>query len=197
MGTFKQLCEGDPDVDNTKTEDAMKLLSFPELRQIFTFDCGACAGCCVLAYYGVDVREEWFMKFAGTTKKNGTYVAGMVKAIEYFGLTTTHGENMTIPQIRAGIDHGYPAILSIQAYHELMVPYADDWDDGHFVVAIGYNKNHIYFEDPASYTRTWLSNKELEERWHDTDEKNKKIHNWACIVKGKPRYRRNESAHMD
>jgi len=40
----------------------MKILDFPELRQTFNYDCGAKALQSVLAYYGIDIREEEIIK---------------------------------------------------------------------------------------------------------------------------------------
>ena len=172
----------------------MKTLNFPELRQIYNYDCGACAVCCILAYYGLDVREEGVMKFAGTTEK-GTSVGGIIKTFEYYGFPIKHGTT-TIKQLREAIDNKFPTIITIQAYRASYEPYSKCWDDGHYVVAIGYSDTRIYFEDPASYCRTWLSDLELEERWHDSDDTGQAL-NWGCTVIGKPAYKRNTSIHMD
>lgn len=44
-----------------------------------------------------------------------------------------------------------------------------NFNDGHYVTAIGYTKKHIIFEDPSSVNRTYLLFEELNERWHDID----------------------------
>jgi predicted double-glycine peptidase len=36
----------------------------------------------------------------------------------------------------------------MQAWSDPIVDYTNNFDDGHFVVAIGYDLNYIYFEDP-------------------------------------------------
>jgi len=43
-----------------------------------------------------------------------------------------------------------PVILLLQAWKDEddSTPYAVDFDDGHYVVAIGYDQQYIYFEDP-------------------------------------------------
>ncbi len=51
----------------------MVLLDFPELRQAYDYDCGATALEAILAYYGIEVREELILKCAKTTKKYGHF----------------------------------------------------------------------------------------------------------------------------
>ena len=46
---------------------------------------------------------------------------------------------------------------------------AGQWDDGHWVVAIGYSPTGVFFEDPSlQAVRGFLSYRELLTRWHDT-----------------------------
>lgn len=48
------------------------------------------------------------------------------------------------------------------------VNYRADWDDGHWVVAIGYDQRVVYFEDPSlARSRGYMSYGELAMRWHD------------------------------
>ena len=67
-----------------------------------------------------------------------------------------------------------------------------------YVVCIGYSSDRIIFEDPSSYTRTYLSFNELEERWHDRDDNNKKDpESVSIVIKGKPKFKSNKIVHMD
>ena len=173
----------------------MKTLRFPELRQTFNFDCGACSLSCVLVYFGIEMREDNIIKLAGTTK-DGTDTTGILKVLAYFGLKYSAGQ-MTTEDIRRSIDKKHPVIITLQAYGSTDVPYCDGWDDGHYVVAIGYDDTRIYFEDPAAYRRTWLSDTELAERWHDIEGNGNKLYNWGCIVEGMPKFKPNDSVRMD
>jgi hypothetical protein len=64
------------------------------------------------------------------------------------------------------------------------------WTEGHWVVAIGYDNDDpdntkLIFEDPASFFRTWLSEGELIERWHDLNEgtaKGQKLVGYGCTL---------------
>lgn len=41
-------------------------------------------------------------------------------------------------------------IVAIQAWAEEGVDYNNDWDDGHYVVVIGYDSDNMFFMDPST-----------------------------------------------
>lgn len=174
----------------------MKMLTFPELRQTYNYDCGAKATQAVLAYYGLDVRESVIMKEAGTTRA-GTPIAGIVKVLRRHGLRCRVG-SMTAAAVKEEIDRGRPVILCLQAWADK--PPADwrkDWRDGHFVVAIGYDRSRMYFEDPSSVLRTYLTLRELESRWHDVDTNGRRYFNYGIVAYGRrPTYSLAKKVHM-
>lgn len=54
--------------------------------------------------------------------------------------------------------------------------YEKHWDDGHWVVAIGYDDHGIYFEDPSqTLPRGYIPYPELQARWHDRGRRGKHI----------------------
>ena len=58
--------------------------------------------------------------------------------------------------------------ISIQAYGDPQTYYRDD--NGHYVVAVGYDKANFYFEDPVLQGRAgFLPAKEFDRRWHDDE----------------------------
>ncbi|MBU2236000.1 C39 family peptidase, partial [Patescibacteria group bacterium] len=101
--------------------------------------------------------------------------------------------------IKKFINKKIPVILLVQAWTNIKnVNWEKDWIDGHYVVAIGYDKNKIYFEDPSSISRTHLTYNELIKRWHDTDCDGKKYVNYGIAVYGKkPVYDLSKSKHMN
>jgi len=173
-------------------QKAKKNLTYPETRQVFDFDCGANALMSMLVYCGVEEREERIAKLAGTTKEVGTTTEGILFTFGYFGMEVSAGEGMTTADIREAIDQGHPVMLTLQAYRDAdnVEPYKDDWTDGHYVVAIGYEgdgtdpSDRIIFEDPASFHRTYLTDGELNERWHDDNgaANPPKLQHWGCIL---------------
>jgi ABC-type bacteriocin/lantibiotic exporter with double-glycine peptidase domain len=70
-----------------------------------------------------------------------------------------------------------------------------DWRDGHWVIVIGYTKDKIVFEDPASIKRTWMKEKEFLARWHDLEGKCR-YENCGIVLLGKA-MPRTEAEHMD
>ena len=114
------------------------ILVFPELHQVYDYDCGACALQSVLTYYGGTVREQKIMEHADTTEKDGTDAPGMIKALKYYGLKYKDG-SMTIDEVKGYIDQNVPVILIIQAYNgKPPKTWKGKPDHSHWVVAIGY-----------------------------------------------------------
>ena len=172
----------------------MKIIPYPETRQVFNFDCGANALVSVLVFAGIEEREDRVALLAGTTK-HGTGTAGVLRALDYYGLPHNAGW-MNVNVLREGIDKGFPTLLTLQAYRESNRPYGELWYDGHWVVAIGYDDRRILFEDPSAFHRTWLADLELSERWHDVN-RGKRIWQWGCTVQVAGRYEHNRIVHMD
>lgn len=162
----------------------MKIFSFPCLRQTYEWDCGASAVQSILAYYNFDVREEVIIKLAGTNQ-NGTMIKGIKKVIKKYKLKTEAGQ-MTIEELKKYLDKKIPVILLLQAWtKQKKVDWKNDWQDGHYVVAIGYDSKKIYFSDPSNFRTTFLGYTELRHRWHDIDIKGKKYFNWGMAIFGK------------
>lgn len=175
----------------------MKILKFPELRQTYCWDCGANAMQSVLVYYGIDIREQITMKLAKTTR-SGTPILGMKKVAKEYGLDFEAGK-MTIEDIKKYLDKNIPVILLVQAWSDKKnTNWEKDWNDGHYVVAIGYDNKKLYFEDPWETVRTYLTFTEFQKRWHDVDPKGKKHISWGMAVFGKKaNYNLSKSIHMD
>jgi ABC-type bacteriocin/lantibiotic exporter with double-glycine peptidase domain len=176
-----------------------KLLPFPDLRQTYDFDCGACALQAVFEYYGIDVREDFIMKCAHTTH-NGTCPEGIKKTAEKFNLDCNIS-SITIDDIKKHINKNIPVILDIQAWstNPQCTDWQHDWKDGHYVIAIGYDNQKMYFEDPSTIGRDYLTIKELQSRWHDITQNGKKLYHCAIIIQAKKHHNFNpqEITHMD
>lgn len=169
-----------------------KVLTYPETRQVYDYDCGSNSLMSMLVYCGVEEREERIAKLAGTTEEEGTTTEGILFVFGYFGLEVSAGEGMTTADIREAIDQGHPVLLTLQAYRDPtdLRPYSEIWDSGHYVVAIGYEgdgtavDDRIIFEDPASFHRTYLTDGELNERWRDDNgaANPPRLNHWGCIL---------------
>lgn len=180
-----------------------KILDFPELRQVYSYDCGVSALQQVLVYFGIQKKEGSLLKMLDPgkddIKKNGVKLLKMKEVAEHYGLSAEVKSNFSIEEVVKCIDSKIPVIMLVQAWKN--DDDEDEWesvDDGHYVVAIGYNNEYIFFEDPASFNRTYLSKKEIEERWKGFADDNKTVkHNVAVIIKGKKKYDSEDFIHMD
>ena len=176
---------------------ALKLLDFPILRQAYTWDCGAASLQSVLAYYGIDEREEVLIDELNTSEENGT-IASEIRRVarDVYGLECVSKNNMSIDDLKKRIRNGHPVIVLIQAWPDIDESEKRNFDwstfeEGHFVTVIGATNNKILFEDPSSVTRTFIETPEFLKRWHDEDFVDGKriVYNrWGLAFFGKKKY---------
>jgi predicted double-glycine peptidase len=157
-------------------------------RQTFDFDCGAKALQTVMAYYGIDIREDELIKELGTGK-DGTLVDKMISVAEARGFHVEAREGWTLREVKGYIDKGHPVIVLLQAWADRYLTLKDwrnDYDDGHYAVVIDHARGVLLFEDPASFRRTWLREYEFQARWHDLDASiNQHYEQFAMVLLGR------------
>lgn len=144
------------------------MMQLPQVTQHTPYHCGAASLQSVLAYYGIEYFQEDLGQKLGTTFDNGTPVSSMIRLARSEGLGADLREGMTRIKLQRMLDLGHPVILVIQAWAGAGVDWKKTWDSGHYVVAIGYDANRVYFMDPylvSSYA--WIPWEELFSRWHD------------------------------
>jgi len=168
-------------------------------RQTFDFDCGAKALQIVMAYYGIDIREDELIKELGTGK-DGTRVDKMISVAESKGFHVEARQDLSIKDLKRYISDGYPVIILLQAWADRYMTLKDwrnDYEDGHYAVLIGYRKGVLLFEDPSSFRRTWLREYEFLARWHDLDSsRNLKYEQFGMVLQGKEPVKQTPE-HMD
>lgn len=148
---------------------ARALINLPAGRQTYDFDCGPKALQLVLAYYGMDIREDRLIKDLGTDN-DGTPVENMVMLAQKHRFNVFAECNVAIETLKTFLRNGNPVITLVQAWAEKSMTLGDwenDYDDGHYVVVIGYHNDIIIFQDPSSFKRTWMTEGEFLARWHD------------------------------
>lgn len=150
----------------------------------------------VAAYYGVGSEDFDKLKRDLDTKNGfGTSVYRMeAYTRDRLKLEATLFKDQTGPATRRllkkALDEGKPVICSIQAWADNPRVYADPTsnEDGHYVVAIGYDEeDNFYFMDPSlTGRRGVLPWKELDRRWHENEAPGRKkdIHHHLGIVIG-------------
>lgn len=173
-------------------------LAVPDVRQATDYTCSASALQAVLAYYGVEMREDDLARELGATPEDGAPPEAIVRVAVAHGLSATKREHMTVDDLAAEIARGHPVIVELQAWSDApRTSWADDWDDGHYAIAVAVEGDRVVFEDPSVLgSRAVLSRRELEERWHDVDAGHRNVRA-GIVFGGKPPAARPARVHMD
>jgi predicted double-glycine peptidase len=176
------------------------IIRMPSGRQTYDFDCGAKSLQLVMAYHGIDVREDVLIKEL-ECDEFGTLVRNIRRVAEKYGLKPLMKRGMSLVELEKHIDSLHPVIVLVQAWADRYLT-VEDWkvanEFGHYVVVIGYQDDKIIFEDPASFPRTWMTQKEFLARWHYTDIRTgKKMDHLAIVLSGKEPVQTGRMEHMD
>jgi predicted double-glycine peptidase len=147
------------------------LFNMPDTRQSTEYSCGAAALQAVLGYWGRDIGEEDLMELLNTDSDSGTYPDDIIRVAHQMGLEAEYGENLTLEDIEESVRERKPVMVDCQAWRsvsEYNESWADEWDNGHWMVIIGLDKENVYFEDPYILgSRGFMSRQEFLERWHN------------------------------
>lgn len=170
MGRFKSWLEG--------------MLHVPVVNQTHGYDCGAAALRAVAHYWGVGPEDEGdFIRICDTSKHLGTDPTDIKRVARELGLQCHDQKHMTLGTLKHFIDQGKPVICAMQAWGE-----QEDYDElqsGHYVVAIGYDDERVFFEDPSikgRRARGHLPFQEFSERWVDIDRKDRVLRHYGIVV---------------
>lgn len=166
------------------------LIPVPLARQSSDYTCGVSVVQSILAYYGDEIREDNLAKALGTTSESGTDYKKSIEYAKSKGYEVVVYNNMTLEQLQECISKGQPVICAIQAWSDKPTNYDKDWEDGHYVIAVGYDKTHIYFMDPSTLGNyTYIPTPEFLQRWHDIDQRGIKLDHFGIVMtKNKPVY---------
>lgn len=176
----------------------LKLIKVPLTRQATDYTCGAAAVQSVIGYYGDNIRESALAKELRTNAAVGTGYQNILAFAKRHGYKVSVYKDCTIIALEKLIDNGLPVICLIQAWPERKVNYATDWEDGHYVVAVGYDRDNIYFMDPCTLGKyTFIPRAEFLTRWHDTDGKERLSHFAMTLTRAGPRHDSDEIVRME
>ena len=159
-------------------------------RQVTEYSCGASALQSVLSYWGRDVSEEELMKLMHTTSEEGTYPEDMVRGASALGFKAEAKENLTLDEVEKFTADGKPMIVVGQFWRTgSPTAVAEDWSSGHYVVVLGVDKDHVYFQDPfMPMSKAFVPRKTFEEHWHQVMggdlKKNRKLIHLGIFVRG-------------
>ncbi|MFA6318520.1 MAG: C39 family peptidase, partial [Elusimicrobiota bacterium] len=143
-------------------------LLLPLTRQATPYTCGAAALQSVLRYYGEEVREDRLSAELGADPEEGTRFWSILEAALRRGIGAEAFLDASLADLKAALDRGSPVIVAFQAWADPPTDYAEDWDDGHYAVAVGYDAKNLYFMDPSTLGNyTYVPAEEFVRRWHD------------------------------
>jgi L-aminopeptidase/D-esterase-like protein/predicted double-glycine peptidase len=160
----------------------------PTCRQGFDYTCGVASLQSIMRYYGEEIREDNLSKELGTTPEDGTECERIAQLAKDKGYQVDMKTGADIGDLKRSIDKGIPAIVAIQAWNDdPKTDYSNDWEDGHYAVAIGYDRKNIYFMDPSTLGNyTYIPCDEFVKRWHDEDKGKKYPQTMISISKSAP-----------
>jgi predicted double-glycine peptidase len=159
------------------------MLELPERRQGTEYSCGPAEVGSVFGYYGVDVRESELKEALDTNPETGTQEDAIVNLAKKLGFESFM-KRMTVKEVIDYINKEIPVILLIQAWADKPVDYKTTREFPHFITAIGYSNNGMYFKDPSLLVNGFLRFDELEDRWRGS----KNDHLGIVIYGGHPDY---------
>ena len=166
-----------------------RLIRVPMTRQATDYTCGVAALQSVLGYYGLEIREDNLSKDLKADPNEGTSYKQIADFARSQGFTVEIKTGLTLDDLKRQLDRKRPVICLIQAWPEKKVDFEKDWDDGHYVVAVGYDRSNVYFMDPSTLGNyTYIPAREFLKRWHDTDTHEKVVHFGMTISKPRPSY---------
>jgi len=162
--------------DNKKMLKFMKKFRLLKAtRQSTEYSCGASALQAVLSYWGKDLDEDELMRLLHTSPETGTYPEDIVRVARELGFEAEVIENLTLDEVEKSTKKGNPVIICGQAWisrEEAEKAVTDDWEDGHYVVILAVDKEHVYLEDPfVRLGKGFMPRQAFEEHWHNIGRK--------------------------
>ncbi len=182
------------------TAAAQKFLRMPDVRQVGEDGGGPAVLQAVLAYYGLDARQDVLRQ--RLTERGGAPndFRQMIRVIGEYGLKPGVLNRMSEQQLRDQIDKGFPVLVAVQAWGQggpgsqgrdlpagttrSVTDWARRKDDGHWLVALGFDDMVFYFEDPAIFGIGSIRRDSMPFRWHDYDAKGNRLEHLGIVVEG-------------
>lgn len=161
--------------ESSKVPDDAVRIHLPKVEQTTSYSCGAASLRAIADFFGVGPEEEkdW-IALLHSDPEEGTLPTSIVKVARSLGLHAIARQGMTIDSLKSRLEKKIPVICAVQAWGDIQ-KYPTKDASGHYVVAIGFDNEKIYFEDPSlQKTRGFLTYRDFLDRWHDTDGKGKK-----------------------
>jgi len=174
--------------DSAPDTSKLRLIRVPMTRQATDYTCGVAAVQSLLGYYGEDARERELYAELQPDSKMGTNTHNIAALFRKRGFEVAVTTGALLSDLKKALDDAKPVIVTIQAWGD-KPDYTKEWEDGHFAVAIGYDKKNIYFMDPSTLGHyTYIPSAEFLARWHDYEKEGKLIRFMLTASKNAPVY---------
>lgn len=166
----------------------MQILRLPDVRQTTDYSCGPTALQAVLGYYGEEHFERDLMELCQADPQEGTPPGRLAEAARKLGFQAEVRQNLTLKDLEDSIEAKVPVMVAAQAWRnedQLQTPWEQIWDSGHWMVVVGLDSEHVYFEDPSILGSLGsIPRQEFLQRWHDVDDK--PFLQGGVFISGKP-----------
>ncbi|MDR1020950.1 MAG: C39 family peptidase [Synergistaceae bacterium] len=169
----------------------VKFIFIPLVGQATFYTCGVAVLQSILFYNGIECRQDVIELAVGSSPSYGTGIKNMCRFLNDNGLKSELTENLTLPDLREHICLGHVIVCLMQAWNdERGHDYTDSWGDGHYVTAIGYDDERIYFMDPYNIANyAYVENSDFLRRWHGINLGVKYINAGIAVTNPNPVYR--------
>jgi predicted double-glycine peptidase len=169
------------------------LIPVPLVRQKTDYSCGDASALAVLRYwdyadYGSTPESDLYGPL-GTTATDGTDptpIRDYLQTVSGLHADYQHGADaVSEDDLVAAIDRGDPPIVDIEAWQGTKKDWTTDWDDGHYVVLVGYDAERFFFMDPSTGGHyAFIPRAEFDDRWHDVVGKSTHAFHMVIFVHG-------------
>jgi len=176
------------------------MVPLPDTQQKTDYSCGASAIMSICRYFGLgpDYEEDFIdlLRNKGMDPRIGAHPRQLAEVADKFELECEELDPKTIGRLKFHLRAGHPVLMMIQAWGEEkktgrpLKSYAGVWKEGHWVAAIGFDDDGVFFEDPSlEAVRGFIGYEALDERWHDHGPRGKHMVRYGLAVwkRGSPR----------
>ncbi|MBI3272452.1 MAG: C39 family peptidase [Planctomycetes bacterium] len=162
------------------------LAGVPDVRQSTDYTCGCSALVAVLGYYGFPVDEKTVTREAKVDPEVGAELEDLAAVAGRRGLKASVKEHLTLDDLAKELSEGRPILVLNQSWRtDPKLAWKDAWDDGHYLVVIGLDRETVYVEDPSlEGSRGTIPRGEFVTRWHGWTINEKQTEGQALLVSG-------------
>jgi hypothetical protein len=110
------------------------------------------------------------MELLHTNPEVGTYPEDIVRGARSLGFDAEMKEHLTLDEVERRTANGDPMIALGQVWgsqKDGVSSVADEWNNGHYIIVLGVDKDYVYFQDPyVRMSKAFVPRKSFEEHWH-------------------------------